>query len=220
MALSASSWGCELKYYNKLEGGVPIGQPLREAVSWNDTQGSLSDRPCSVSLFVRLWVEITKRRKSKKEVSRQPLREAVSWNGYDGWVYTKSISQPLREAVSWNKKWKWRLRSSAKSAFSWGCELKCGVSGAVIHQIVRQPLREAVSWNVFIIILVRPVTVSLFVRLWVEITVEKFSMSDIRCQPLREAVSWNIQGVFSGNWRQVSLFVRLWVEIRNTTTTM
>ena len=101
-ASSASSWGCELKYYNKLEGGVPIGQPLREAVSWNDTQGSLSDRPCSVSLFVRLWVEITKRRKSKKEVSRQPLREAVSWNGYDGWVYTKSISQPLREAVSWN----------------------------------------------------------------------------------------------------------------------
>ena len=200
-----------------------------------------------VSLFVRLWVEIINvLDKIKKEIC-QPLREAVSWNLLNIPISCLETSQPLREAVSWNENamrlWVeilcpytscptvsvslfvrlWveilmQLLSSClpQSASSWGCELKC-VSCLRRTICTRQPLREAVSWNVFIIILVRPVTVSLFVRLWVEITVEKFSMSDIRCQPLREAVSWNIKGVFSGNWRQVSLFVRLWVEIWHAT---
>ena len=56
--LSASSWGCELKYdaaakANKLS---PC-QPLREAVSWN-TKPRFMLIWSFVSLFVRLWVEI------------------------------------------------------------------------------------------------------------------------------------------------------------------
>ena len=54
---SASSWGCELKYTEIGIFDEYIGQPLREAVSWNisitlEVPGRL------VSLFVRLWVEI------------------------------------------------------------------------------------------------------------------------------------------------------------------
>ena len=181
----AVSWNSQNPFNIRVNGR----QPLREAVSWNEWYRAVLNQ-IIVSLFVRLWVEMRCQRSGNTPDSSS----ASSWGcelKYDKtYEHPKRIRQPLREAVSWNV-----------------CDC---------IKIIRkecQPLREAVSWNVFIIILVRPVTVSLFVRLWVEITVEKFSMSDIRCQPLREAVSWNIQGVFSGNWRQVSLFVRLWVEI-------
>ena len=54
---SASSWGCELKYINIVQSDHTSGQPLREAVSWNNgTQ--INQSPTIVSLFVRLWVEM------------------------------------------------------------------------------------------------------------------------------------------------------------------
>ena len=56
--VSASSWGCELKYPSAV-----CGQP--------------GD---SVSLFVRLWVEICSSYLSEDLPCCQPLREAVSWN--------------------------------------------------------------------------------------------------------------------------------------------
>ena len=100
----------------------------------------------------------------------QPLREAVSWNVCINHCIRIVSGQPLREAVSWN-------------------DIKLSQSSLGFCQ----PLREAVSWNNYIWGgRGTGKTVSLFVRLWVEITVEKFSMSDIRCQPLREAVSWNM----------------------------
>ena len=102
-----------------------------------------------------------------------------------------TCSQPLREAVSWNTVNYVGERVKGKSASSWGCELK--------YKNIVLPM---LTW-----------IVSLFVRLWVEITVEKFSMSDIRCQPLREAVSWNKIKRSNKNEMYVSLFVRLWVEM-------
>ena len=79
--LSASLWGCELKYIlGCVAGYVIIGQPPCEAVSWNVHHGRTQNKhvcqpPCeavswntskmnvthkklSVSLLVRLWVEI------------------------------------------------------------------------------------------------------------------------------------------------------------------
>ena len=55
--LSASSWGCELKYKDEFGRWIMIGQPLREAVSWNN--------------HIKWW---------NNKPNRQPLREAVSWN--------------------------------------------------------------------------------------------------------------------------------------------
>ena len=123
------------------------GQPLREAVSWNDEEAM-----------------------GLTTINRQPLREAVSWNFPPSGSFWPVFSQPLREAVSWNFEVQIEMIASGKSASSWGCELKY-----LLHIL-------------FYYIQI----VSLFVRLLVEITVEKFSMSDIRCQPLREAVSWNM----------------------------
>ena len=55
--LSASSWGCELKYSGNGLNFIGESQPLREAVSWNSS-GQCSHGSQNVSLFVRLWVEI------------------------------------------------------------------------------------------------------------------------------------------------------------------
>ena len=80
IALSSSSWGCELKYSDKVEILKRERHPLREDVSWNTiagyytmgTAGSSSSWGCelkcdismelvlngNVILFVRMWVEI------------------------------------------------------------------------------------------------------------------------------------------------------------------
>ena len=54
---SASSWGCELKYGLRFSKIALTGQPLREAVSWNDWETVFAGLMV-VSLFVRLWVEM------------------------------------------------------------------------------------------------------------------------------------------------------------------
>ena len=163
-------------------------QPLREAVSWNDTVIPVTYLSTS-----------------------QPLREAVSWNIHLLRSTVLHNRQPLREAVSWNITLAGIVISVILSASSWGCELKwfCYTK---CYFLQRQPLREAVSWNaIYAIILSAPI-VSLFVRLWVEISYGKsgteplWSASSWGCelkylhrkalqvnhrQPLREAVSWN-----------------------------
>ena len=210
--MSASSWGCELKYAQLFFWLSAHGQPLREAVSWNITDWRQTG-----------WQQ------------SQPLREAVSWN-----VVTEgNYGNAVKSASSWGCELKsyadkvydgsyfvslfvrlWveiRSRYSphrwSPSASSWGCELKC-FSFLCCSSIIRQPLREAVSWNNAGFSHFRPV----------------------RCQPLREAVSWNgfkLDWIYSAtrqplreavSWNLilqvlylllyiVSLFVRLWVEI-------
>ena len=142
---SASSWGCELKLQSGNSSTCNPGQPLREAVSWNDTIHNYIDYD-TVSLFVRLWVEIHLARPQWKSESRQPLREAVSWNMTGDYMVAVQEGQPLREAVSWNSLCQRNLTEKVGSASSWGCELK----------------------YYSLIITGKCFTVSLFVRLWVE----------------------------------------------------
>ena len=103
--------------------------------------------PDCVSLFVRLWVEMTLPRLMANETRCQPLREAVSWNAF------RANSFP----------------SVGQSASSWGCELKYH-----FHKTLRLPRTSASSWGCELKYewIGRPCTfcyVSLFVRLWVEI---------------------------------------------------
>ena len=144
-------------------------QPLREAVSWNTVLTMHFDR-IVVSLFVRLWVEICRARS----------------------VQLVSIRQPLREAVSWNTTPRQCCLSALTSASSWGCELKLHCCRCWLFLWM-----SASSWGcelkLFILsTTIEPISVSLFVRLWVEmLQFQKHQMCFLR-QPLREAVSWNI----------------------------
>ena len=214
---SASSWGCELKCdywkWNYIETGQPLreavswntcwsmwmtcrnSQPLREAVSWNVIFG-VRNTGTQVSLFVRLWVEIS-------SLAPVFLMERVSLF-VRLWVeiatvlldVLSGICQPLREAVSWNISLPTPTSAHAVSLF-----VRLWVEIYKDYQMDElsscQPLREAVSWNVlkrrFIIV--------------------------VECQPLREAVSWNIPNGSNYTILEiVSLFVRLWVEIYITPT--
>ena len=143
--MSASSWGCELKFLqeNALEGAI------------------------SVSLLVRLWVEMVWTRGERNENIRQPPREAVSWN-----VFHKSSSN-LYNVSLLVRLWVEILPHSPSSwdtvsASSWGCELKYSPFPSNIPGS-RQPPREAVSWNIQLIDGSIKLGVSLLVRLWVEI---------------------------------------------------
>ena len=122
--VSASSWGCELKWMiSSFCETCSHSQPLREAVSWNSFSGN------------------------KLSFNHgQPLREAVSWNVTILIVVLFAISQPLREAVSWNTIIGKRTKKHLLSASSWGCELKWSIEELGNEQ-EGQPLREAVSWN-------------------------------------------------------------------------
>ena len=236
--MSASSWGCELKCVDSIKSGkhtvvslfvrlwVEIifsyfvqgffkRQPLREAVSWNFyVKLRCYEQICqplreAVSWNVNPFKNISNRFQSASswgcelkydgvlEIINdpgQPLREAVSWNTAMLWHFRFHRCQPLREAVSWNSNGDKVQTSGGKSASSWGCELK--------YQNAENPVLSS--------------TVSLFVRLWVEIWKQN-SMSQLpTCQPLREAVSWNTQQIHGNMKKEVSLFVRLWVEISPT----
>ena len=59
LLLSASLWGCELKYRYNTRQSESRRQPLYEAVSWNNTD-VVPVHSLVVSLFMRLWVEILK----------------------------------------------------------------------------------------------------------------------------------------------------------------
>ena len=166
--LSASLWGCELKCSTKRREPGQYSQPLYEAVSWNLCRGKCrADR--FVSLFMRLWVEIT-----DDEIEYRISPSASLWGcelKYDIiWTMAKTAdSQPLYEAVSWNTQKELESRESMRSASLWGCELKCDVR-CRLHSWGRQPLYEAVSWNI----------------------PQGMIGEQKKCQPLYEAVSWNI----------------------------
>ena len=151
---------------------------------------------------------------------RQPLREAVSWN-----ILAYICSRASRtSASSWGCELKYRIRAkrrtTQKSASSWGCELKYW---QLLQNLLfqGQPLREAVSWNVLTVWknwLMQ--IVSLFVRLWVEMTVRRSSEPS-----MQSASSWGCElkwWELSGRCSRldVSLFVRLWVEIVKNTTSV
>ena len=188
--LSASSWGCELKYITNTIYRIKNSQPPREAVSWN-TYGI---RRCSPTRSqppreAVSWNRINVRKKFT--VSRQPPREAVSWNLKNvGLGNVTSVSLLVRLWVEiFRSRLCWSLCRS--SASSWGCELKFFLDLFWVSRIKCQPPREAVSWND-----------------WeVEIWVVKM------CQPPREAVSWNKNVAISSEVANVSLLVRLWVEM-------
>ena len=146
LKMSASSWGCELKWiyrYCLVRGVRP------SASSWGcELKLSCcfwSSLLSSVSLLVRLWVEIFCKaifNWSRKSASSwgcelkwccrflcsrycsQPPREAVSWNVQDQLSAAQGDCQPPREAVSWN------ILSFLPS-----------------YHRQSQPPREAVSWN-------------------------------------------------------------------------
>ena len=124
LVMSASSWGCELKYVVYRTASDKESQPLREAVSWNyaDTTSDLFEKLSAsswgcelkcwenccrygnmgVSLFVRLWVEIPENTPSAMENNVSLFVRL--------WVEITLVPtqlnylhrQPLREAVSWN----------------------------------------------------------------------------------------------------------------------
>ena len=143
--MSASSWGCELKFRPNSFFLSTRGQPLREAVSWNeadmDTGSVTLGQPLREAVSWNILAF-----SYNSEYFCQPLREAVSWN-FDVRIFCPSpcVSlfvrlwveipirclrsarwqcQPLREAVSWNLLQLSLRRSSLLSASSWGCELK------------------------------------------------------------------------------------------------
>ena len=188
--LSASLWGCELKYLTNLDSVFLLSQPPCEAVSWNTIAYYLalptsnSQPPCeavswnlalatdfctlSVSLLVRLWVEISADSALFGAVSRQPPCEAVSWNACSLVIVITSV----------------------QSASLWGCELKC-----VINQketlVFRQPPCEAVSWNApyhckHILLLCQPPCEAVSWNFFLPCSQPPFW-----CQPPCEAVSWN-----------------------------
>ena len=167
--MSASSWGCELKYIQTTRKKSNNSQPLREAVSWNfcaavQCRGywpSASSWGCELKCSV-FAADVC--------CPGQPLREAVSWNMIERFVSMSACCQPLREAVSWNdhvrqgwselcsvslfvRLWvemipEFAINPIATSASSWGCELKWPLQCSLQNSRLRQPLREAVSWNV------------------------------------------------------------------------
>ena len=121
--MSASLWGCELKWWKFLNSLMLIRQPPCEAVSWNTEHLTYPTRNAVsllvrlwvemifawykadlsvVSLLVRLWVEITQATVMYGAQDSQPPCEAVSWNTLPPFHYHYHPCQPPCEAVSWN----------------------------------------------------------------------------------------------------------------------
>ena len=189
--MSASLWGCELKF--------KIFIP-RLSVS-------------RVSLLVRLWVEIMRISDTGVTSIGQPPCEAVSWNAprvsTDGII----LCQPPCEAVSWNV-------SSFVGRWVAGVVSLLVRLWVEIWWSYRHNNRKNVSLLVrlWVEIIVKVIgnylaLVSLLVRLWVEIMIRNLLWSVVIRQPPCEAVSWNIGHYSDSDIEKVSLLVRLWVEM-------
>ena len=189
---SASLWGCELKCLETSLTTCAFRQPPCEAVSWNAVQAA-DERQQTVSLLVRLWVEIFLLTAVANQAYRQPPCEAVSWNIALSVSKQDQISQPPCEAVSWNIIPMSFSSPFGSSASLWGCELKCCSVFPFFEDLI----------------------VSLLVRLWVEMHIYQRHMHGFRCQPPCEAVSWNKVATSDDASIAVSLLVRLWVEMHN-----
>ena len=170
----------------------------------------------SVSLFVRLWVEICWISRSLvwKQVSlfvRLWVEMKTQWYGR-----SKVVS-----ASSWGCELKYYVLIppvlQSASASSWGCELKSWCS--CCHLACRsQPLREAVSWNNGGKI--QYVRYPMSASSWgCELKYPGSVLGELEAgQPLRKAVSWNKKhDNYYVAGPVVSLFVRLWVEIWHAT---
>ena len=122
--LSASSWGCELKC--RIHG--TCFDDFLSASSWGCELKYFVGHGCKcnidVSLFMRLWVEIFARSIIYFASPGQPLHEAVSWNV----TRFERNWQHLRSASSWGCELKSqginKRPIDKMSASSWGCELK------------------------------------------------------------------------------------------------
>ena len=189
---SASLWGCELKCLETSLTTCAFRQPPCEAVSWNAVQAA-DERQQTVSLLVRLWVEIFLLTAVANQAYRQPPCEAVSWNIALSVSKQDQISQPPCEAVSWNVAVSFHFSRIWSSASLWGCELKCTYINVICTDSV----------------------VSLLVRLWVEMQALLEGNYRAVCQPPCEAVSWNKVATSDDASIAVSLLVRLWVEMHN-----
>ena len=212
VSMSASLWGCELKWFLGSCGELreivsllvrlwveilmhlhirrlTLRQPPCEAVSWNIT--IINSIPVAVvSLLVRLWVEIW-------DNCRQFCTRIVSllvrlWVEmyWDRYSFCPKRRQPPCEAVSWNVLNCVLLTTPFSQppceAVSWNN------SGLLITAFSgRQPPCEAVSWN----------------------TEGCDKDGAWQGQPPCEAVSWNHLEETLWTSDEVSLLVRLWVEI-------
>ena len=172
---SASLWGCELKYPELCKDTAYGCQPPCEAVSWNMQQKRAVEwkissaslwgcelkfqsnwRTCissTVSLLVRLWVEMTQLQTESQAYQSQPPCEAVSWNDVTNNFYAIiNMSASL-----WGCELKLRCllheKPFAGSASLWGCELKWPDHIRNTHP-ARQPPCEAVSWNAALLLIV------------------------------------------------------------------
>ena len=188
--MSASLWGCELKWIFPATFRRGSSQPPCEAVSWNvedsviDISGGCQP-PCEavswnfavavesvsmiVSLLVRLWVEIF-------------------------FLYSSQFAHG--SASLWGCELKWAINGQIchgwRSASLWGCELKCRPFPLIPAPFPCQPPCEAVSWN-------NTTEYSWMWSLW--------SASLWGCELKLHSSVWYLP-------RQVvSLLVRLWVEI-------
>ena len=207
---------CEAVSWNNFLPVVYINisrQPPCEAVSWNKLNVLCSVR-WTVSLLVRLWVEISIHQFIAYAISRQPPCEAVSWNVLSDCVLLLLLSSAslwgcelkcvcvsssecfFQSASLWGCELKYRSlqqqRTWKESASLWGCELKCGSYAIGLCGL----------------------PVSLLVRLWVEIHLRRHNLLWFCCRPPCEAVSWNKLNVLCSVRWTVSLLVRLWVEIQ------
>ena len=143
---SASLWGCELKYIVCINSGGIQCQPPCEAVNWNFFTPSSLALSRMVSLLVRLWIEMYRYFFQSVEGCRQPPCEAVNWNNISHDYTSYASRQPPCEAVNWNTRSRSSRHSASLSASLWGCELKCSTS-CVWASGCCQPPCEAVNWN-------------------------------------------------------------------------
>ena len=146
-----------------------LRHPLREDVSWN-VSGGESTRNLHVILFVRMWVEISLKKRTVSDIVILFVRMWVEMLQY------QQCNDQVQSSSSWGceLKCQWAILQIIEpwSSSSWGCELKYRLLCILIEHD-SHPLREDVSWN----------------------ELKKYNALQIAGHPLREDVSWNKRGI-------------------------
>ena len=188
-------------------------QPPCEAVSWNTVPVQAATKKVTVSLLVRLWVEMKQSGSHVKGIVVSLLVRLWVEMLIISYIEGTAPRQPPCEAVSWNIVVVNFFRKNIVSLLVrlW---VEIPLFLLLFFSFSGQPPCEAVSWNDSVmrgfeshmrsaslwgcelkwlsIISTHPMNlVSLLVRLWVEISRGKSISQSVSSQPPCEAVSWN-----------------------------
>ena len=212
--MSLPLWECGLKCRWGITVYCYVSHSLCGSVDWNrlQKQGIAGG---NVTPFVGVWIEIQLGLSSGAGARSHSLCGSVDWNEWSGQQRRRKYRHSLCGSVDWN----WNSEQKIKNEI--GHSL-CGsvdwnkIPSASCKQIFGHSLCGSVDWNRCRLHKGKPLPVTPFVGVWIEISWCRDTLLRLLSLPLWECGLKLVQGLWRHGDENVTPFVGVWIEMLMT----